>query len=998
MKTKRSIFRRILIPLILVQVLQVGLFAALLSQGGVMTRLDTNAEEILSERVINRANYLENEMIQRWSNFTGVQQQLLTEIGSQLTAAQALPSDLTLGSELTVNVLKAVAPDLIALLRKNTVNGVFLILDGPEDRINEDGLIEKSGVFIRDQDPLYNPYDYSDLLMERSPTEVAQNLNIAMDIYWSPRFTLSDQDLYYFNPLNEAKQHPEIENEDLGYWGKEMMLNHDTLSFITYSQPLRAEDGTVLGVLGVSIASDYLKTLMPSKELLQDKSGAYLLGVMPASEDTLEVQKVTYSGGAFIGMFGETDTLTFTPADQRDMLVKTYSEKLDEKIYGRLQKLELYNTNTPFSDQQWVLIGLESKDSLYGFSGRIQSSMLLFIGLSLLFGFIAILYVSIKVSHQIGSLSRKVRSSDPHKPIHLDPIRITEIDQLSQSIEQLSHSVAESSSRLSQIISMLSIRIGAFECEKIGSDVFCTEGFFEVMNLENESGESQMLTHDEFTELMSQFDLNPLDETRPTQERVLKIMTGGNMLRWVRMKTARRQNSLLGVVQDVTAEILEKHRIEYERDYDVLTNLLNRRAFHRYASETFADEKALGVTAFMMLDLDNLKYINDTYGHDCGDEYIRSAANVLRNNTTDHELTARMSGDEFYMMFSGYANEFPIRRNIEKIRREMDETLVTLPDGNRMKLRASYGVAWYPKDTLNLEELIKYADFAMYEIKNSVKGGIKDFEQESYRKDSYLLHSSEELNQLIEGRLVDYAFQPIIDVRKARLFGYEALMRPKMTNLKTPTEVLRLARVQSRLYQIEKLTWFKVFETVDRYSEYFKDCKIFVNSIASQRLSEEDLVEFDQRFAKYHSQVVIELTESEKMDTDATRRKKERCRDHSQEIALDDFGTGYNGDAMLLELMPNYVKVDMSIIRGIDKDQNRREFYEGLVSYFRSRNIRILAEGVETREEMEVLVACGTELMQGFYFAKGALIPPLPDPAAMAALRETLNQKENPDN
>ena len=93
--------------------------------------------------------------------------------------------------------------------------------------------------------------------------------------------------------------------------------------------------------------------------------------------------------------------------------------------------------------------------------------------------------------------------------------------------------------------------------------------------------------------------------------------------------------------------------------------------------------------------------------------------------------------------------------------------------------------------------------------------------------------------------------------------------------------------------------------------------------------------------------------------------------------------------------MPNYVKVDMSIIRGLDRDLNRREFYEGLVVYFRSRKIKILAEGVETREEMEALVDCGTDYMQGFYFRKGELIPPDPSPEAMEALRNAVKKKND---
>lgn len=257
-----------------------------------------------------------------------------------------------------------------------------------------------------------------------------------------------------------------------------------------------------------------------------------------------------------------------------------------------------------------------------------------------------------------------------------------------------------------------------------------------------------------------------------------------------------------------------------------------------------------------------------------------------------------------------------------------------------------------------------------------------------------MLHSSEDLNRLIENELIDFVFQPIIDVESQTVYGYEMLMRPKMENLKTPSEVLRIARAQSRLYQIERLTWFKAMEAVDRYHQRLQGKKLFINSISSLRLSPEDLEELDRLYGRYNSQVVIELTESEKMGEMATIHKRQRCIDQHQEIALDDYGTGYNGEATLLDLMPNYVKVDMSIIRGLDRDVNRREFYEGLVVYFRSRKIKILAEGVETREEMETLIECGTDYMQGFYFRKGELIPPEPCPEAMEALRKAVERKK----
>ena len=201
MLKKRSVFNRILIPLIIVQIFQISLFGMLVFNGGVITKLDRNAEEILNERVINRKNYLENEMIQRWSNFSIYQTKIEEEIEQQLAGAEMTVADLVPGAKLTSDILKTIGPDLIALMRRNTVTGVFLVFEGTPLKISEDGAVEKSGLYLRDLDPINNPYDNSDLLMERSPTDVAQALGIAMDVGWSPRFKITAESYFYNNPI-----------------------------------------------------------------------------------------------------------------------------------------------------------------------------------------------------------------------------------------------------------------------------------------------------------------------------------------------------------------------------------------------------------------------------------------------------------------------------------------------------------------------------------------------------------------------------------------------------------------------------------------------------------------------------------------------------------------------------------------------------------------------------------------------------------------------------
>ncbi|MFQ8583294.1 MAG: hypothetical protein ACLSA6_12605 [Holdemania massiliensis] len=150
MLKKRSVFNRILIPLIIVQIFQISLFGMLVFNGGVITKLDRNAEEILNERVINRKNYLENEMIQRWSNFSIYQTKIEEEIEQQLAGAEMTVADLVPGAKLTSDILKTIGPDLIALMRRNTVTGVFLVFEGTPLKISEDGAVEKSGLYLRD--------------------------------------------------------------------------------------------------------------------------------------------------------------------------------------------------------------------------------------------------------------------------------------------------------------------------------------------------------------------------------------------------------------------------------------------------------------------------------------------------------------------------------------------------------------------------------------------------------------------------------------------------------------------------------------------------------------------------------------------------------------------------------------------------------------------------------------------------------------------------------
>ena len=185
----------------------------------------------------------------------------------------------------------------------------------------------------------------------------------------------------------------------------------------------------------------------------------------------------------------------------------------------------------------------------------------------------------------------------------------------------------------------------------------------------------------------------------------------------------------------MTTTVLEQQRIEHERDYDTLTGLYRRRAFDRACEALFQQPEKLGCAALLMMDLDNLKQINDTYGHDWGDQYIRQTGQCFAANTPANTICSRLSGDEFLIFFYGYQDQAQLRAQLELLSAALQRSVSILPNGKQLHISISGGIAWYPTDGHDLLTLKKYADFAMYQVKHSHKGRMCDFDIGSYHQE-----------------------------------------------------------------------------------------------------------------------------------------------------------------------------------------------------------------------------------------------------------------------
>lgn len=991
--SRRSVFRTVMAPLLILLLVEAALLIGSLIISGVVDHLDQNARDILTQQVQNRENYLENSMVQVWSDLDRLSSSINAAAQSMLDRGTLSLEHLDSSSDACTPLLLQVTDDLIDNLYSKRVSGIFLIFNTQSlADAGASGLYpQRTGIYIRDMDPTSSrSARNADLLLERAPIAVVKAMNISTDAGWQPMFSFSSQAEaashdFFLQPFQAAYSAGGAgDADDYGYWcATPALLPDSSLSAVSYSVPLVLEDGTVYGVLGVDLLTDYLLTLLPYGELFDDSQGAYVLAVRQES-DPMAFLPATVSGSS-LAELDAAAPLSLTPAEKGGYLFSC-----GERTYhAHAEPLPLYSTNAPFADRQWVLIGAVPVNQLYAFSRQVTLLLALAILLMLAAGVLGSLIISRRISDPIRRLSREVDRAQRERGgiPSLPDTGICEIDRFSGAITALSRDVVNASTRFLRIMEMASVELGGFEVRPQEGSVFVTDNFFPLFGIDGVNPAT--LTVEQFQALFSQVDRTLVHSAVSGGSTLYQVERPHQSVRYVRVEVMREGSRRVGLAEDVTSATLERLRIEHERDYDLLTGLLNRRAFYRTAEALFQTPEHLGCAALVMLDLDNLKSINDRFGHDWGDQYIRQAGRYFAGGVPASALCARVSGDEFILFFWGYPTRESVREVLRRFARSVRESSFSLPSGETTPIQVSGGVSWYPDDSRDFHEMMKFADFAMYQVKHTEKGRLEDFDLGVYSRDSYLNQSRAEFARLLELELVTYHFQPIVDGATGAIRAYEALMRVSLPTIRTPDTVLKLAREAGRLQEIERLTWYHsaaAYQSLLDQGLVGEDALLFVNSIASQRMTDQDLAGFIQRFASLQSRIVVEITESEDMDQEALRSKRE-CPGSARLFALDDFGSGYNSEKNLLELAPQFIKVDISIIRGIDTDPDKQRIVSNIVGYAHERDMTIIAEGLETAAEVRKALELGVDLLQGYFLARPAAVPGAVDPAALAVIR-----------
>lgn len=750
MKHKRRIpiSYKILMPVMALIIIETVLLVAIPFGAGTLSYMKENEKAVFQEKVLNRKNYLENEMLTRWARVDETAKRINDEAQNLLDKGEISLETLDAGSAEGMPLLEAAYQNLITMMRMNQVTGAFIVLNTDDlQALSEQGIyLKKPGIYLRDYDPQARAWeDNRDILLEYAPAQIAQRQGISLNSGWKPQFDFScgqEYADYLFMPWQaalETENRTELDPSQMGYWGMQEE-GCSSARVLTYSVPLVLKDGTVYGVLGVDLTEDYLQKRIPCRELADGK-GSYVLAVQPGEGSAFEEAAAT--GAAWYPDKADESGLILEE-EKGSLFVKNDS---GESLYCDVKYLELYDGNSPFSNEKWAILGIVDSTSLFQFSDRVIQMALQLTGMTLAVGVLGGILVSFLVSRPIARVAKNVRQADLGGEMKIDRTGILEMDMLAETLEHQSYEIVHTMNKFSNVINLAEMKMAVFEISDRDRTVFVTDQFFELFGIprQDQSG----MKPEDFREIMDGLERYRRDENAGKGEAIYQIPSGEGKCRYIRLRKRRDEMSWLGVAEDVTEHILEHQKIVYERDHDPLTGLMNRRAFLDQGQELFSEKaQQLRTAAMMMIDLDELKRVNDTFGHAYGDRYIRCAAEGFLEAGTDRTLICRLAGDEFCIFFYDGQDRDEIRRKMDRIRKKLAESAIKLPDHQMFPIRLSAGIAWYPEDADSFEGLMGCADFAMYQIKHSGKNSFREFagrqEQETQEAGGFLNASASE--------------------------------------------------------------------------------------------------------------------------------------------------------------------------------------------------------------------------------------------------------------
>lgn len=954
LKTQLSILMIILVLLQSVAVVVSVMFS------GTFDLLDAEEFKVMKSFASRRKSLLDDVMKEIIRN-ASTEAEILSDNMERCVKEYGLSADKLYSDDVAFEKASSIAGEsVINLLNTTRATGAFVVFN--QSNARKDLETAHSAVYIRNGAPELNDGIIQNYELVVGSVNLFKHYRMMSGPNWSLDidFAKSDKkDLdYYMKPIQSISSRNKPMIEQHGYWSSPHIMINDGIRTVSYTVPLVDSRGLPYGVLGVELSLSHIVSNYLFVDNMPYDSSFFLISSVKDENMDLDWYIPSYSIPR--DYLKKQGTLSIKPLRDKDLYL-TKPEGLED-MYCVSEELTMYSKTSTYADQVWSLNTFAPVKLVKESSLNMRNSLIVSLGFITLVDFLVIFFMSRLATRRMEGLTEQIQSLQPFQDFEFKRTGLREIDELMDKVESFNTGIINVSQTATRILELSSLPIGGFETS-LGSEHVIVTGYIQSL-LKLEEGKTVLKT--EWTKLFAKLVEKPLDSHDDVYE---YYDDKEDRIIWLKILENTSDRSSIGIVIEVTKDIEEQRRLAYEADHDSLTYLYNGNAFRREVT-ALMNAKPGSIGALIFIDLDDLKYTNDNYGHDVGDKLIKTAAKIYSGFSDMGGLVARISGDEFAIFLYGYSSKEELRTLIYKFFKDRANRTFFTPDGNVVKVRSSIGISWYPEDARTVDDLIKLADYAMYEIKHSEKGGIREFDKHSYKENSYLLNKKESLNRLLEERLIQFAYQPIICLKTGEIYGYEMLMRSMIEDFRSPKEILLVAARQAKLSLLERVVIFMAFKSIRENEVELDDRKLFINTIPSQALSEEDIALLNKDYADLFNRVVIEIIEAESDSPKNLENKIAFIRTSGMMLAVDDFGSGHSNETRILLIQPDIIKIDMELVQGVSEDKDKQSLILNFLTFCKAKGIRIVAEGVETAEDLQTIYKLGVDFVQGYYTAR----------------------------
>lgn len=472
-------------------------------------------------------------------------------------------------------------------------------------------------------------------------------------------------------------------------------------------------------------------------------------------------------------------------------------------------------------------------------------------------------------------------------------------------------------------------------------------------------------------------------DTRQPVRAEYRVLSPDGRVRWVLDQTVLLPGGdghpalTQGVIFDISDSKLAEHELVHRANHDPLTGLPNRDQFRSRLDDAISHAGASGgAVAVLYVDLDDFKLVNDSFGHEAGDELLAAIAGRLSSATRAHDIVGRDGGDEFLLLMGDLPGRLPeataaAERAAERVRRALQQPISV--SGVELDIHASVGISVFPFDAADAQTLLQHADAAMYQAKAAGRDSTSVYHP-GERDAQGQLELALRLRKAIAADELVLHYQPVVELRSGAMTGAEALIRweDPERGMIPPDDFIPLAERTGLIRPISEWVIAEASRQASEWQAAGNDHAMSVNvpPDTCHQIGAEAIGRLIRNAGGEPSRLTLEMTESSMMDPRRGQNNEMAAlRALGIRLAIDDFGTGHSSLARLGELPVTFLKIDRSFVQGLPEQKSARMLVTAIMYLAKGFGLEVIAEGVETEAQREFLLQSGCRYAQGYLFS-----------------------------